>query len=176
MNHPLPHYSGQVMQIWIVAEGWDRPWPDLYADDLPPEWRLACYASQLRGVALPLDGAVSCATIAAWVAEVVPGFYFFPLLTGAVTAAQLAAFGDHLGGVVTHGWPLPAGEWWVAGEGDFALYHGPLPATLTEQRLWLSALQASGGAWGVAIIQGEVTVAALSQAQILADLLQTHTG
>lgn len=96
MTQMLPLRTG-----WLPAPGGS----DDYPPDLPPEWRLAYFANDFRGVLVPegLWRGAAPAGLAGWGAETPARFRFFLELAesdpeGGVAAA--VALGDRFGGLV----------------------------------------------------------------------------
>lgn len=97
-----------MIQMLPLRTGWD-PTPDDaddYPPDLPPEWRLAYFASLFRGVLVParLWREAGTTGAAAWVADTPARFRFFLELeegdSGPCADPVAEVLGDRLGGLV----------------------------------------------------------------------------
>lgn len=93
-----PYYT-----VLLGAEGWLHPgWQgEFYPDDLPEDWRLAYYCTQLHAVFLPhpvWSGAAET-EIRQWLEDTQPGFRFVlePGPAGVADTSMTALFGDRLG-------------------------------------------------------------------------------
>jgi len=89
--------------VLLGAEGWLHPgWAgEFYPEDLPEDWRLTYYNTQLRAVFLPhaLWAGATVTEIRRWVEDTHPGFRFVLEAgpTGAAEAPAAALLGDRLG-------------------------------------------------------------------------------
>jgi hypothetical protein len=176
----------------VAAFGWDRPWPGLYPDDLPPEWRLDYYSNEFRALLVPYSSWCDAdeACWQEWEEELPPQFRLYWELPaaspGAIAALEqrCARLDGRCGGVVVAGegaislsTTLPwvhfsGGAGCYQGEGMGLLWLDGCPP-LAQLRGQLEALLANtpGGASLVVVDGAPPDSRCLREATILADML-----
>ncbi len=178
----------------MAAYGWDHPWPGLYPDDLPPEWRLDYYSNQFRALLVPYRdwSGADDAQWQVWAEELPAGFRLFWELPGSdlATLTRLEQHCSELrgrcGGIVLvgEGTPavLPTQLPWVHFAGAPGSYRGegmgllwlescpPLRQLREEFEALLTGQPAAASV--LVVISGAIPDShCLEQATILADML-----